>query len=389
MGLRSLWREFTGWRAYQALPLVDREVVVYAEDGGSWTHLGPVVERLIADHGVRVAYWTSSPTDPLLAAPLAGMRAFNIGEGTIRTLAFSWLDARMLVMTMPDLQTFHIKRSSSANVHYAYIFHSMVSTQMTYREHAFDAFDSVLCVGPHHVEELRAAEALRGLPAKELVEHGYGRLDQLLDEAASRGDRTQQADDPWHVLLAPTWGPTGLLEAHGQYAIDALRGQGYRVTVRPHPMTARRNPEIIAAIAARAEADPLLALDLDMNNRASLWSSHAMVSDWSGAALEYAFGLERPVIFIDLPRKVNNPAWSQIGEPLEARLRDELGVLVPSDDGPALVAAVERLRHDPLAVQARLRALRAAHVFNVGASGAAGAAWLAQRVAALRANPAV
>ena len=32
-----------------------------------------------------------------------------------------------------------------------------------------------------------------------------------------------------------------------------------------------------------------------------------MVSDWSGAALEYSFGLKKPVIFLDLPKKVNNP----------------------------------------------------------------------------------
>ena len=32
-----------------------------------------------------------------------------------------------------------------------------------------------------------------------------------------------------------------------------------------------------------------------------------MVSDWSGVAMEFAFGLERPVLFIDVPRKTNNP----------------------------------------------------------------------------------
>jgi hypothetical protein len=50
------------------------------------------------------------------------------------------------------------------------------------------------------------------------------------------------------------------------------------------------------------------------------------VSDWSGAALEYAFGTERPVLFVDLPRKVYNPEYEKLGiQPLEVRIRDHIG----------------------------------------------------------------
>ncbi|MNG16310.1 hypothetical protein D3C84_1002110 [compost metagenome] len=66
----------------------------------------------------------------------------------------------------------------------------------------------------------------------------------------------------------------------------------------------------------------MFRLDEDGDGNASLLSSDIMLSDWSGAALEFAFGLERPVIFADVPRKVLNPDYTQIGlEPLEVQIR--------------------------------------------------------------------
>src|SRR5690606_13279690 len=97
-------------------------------------------------------------------------------------LFFATLDVDVLLLTMPDLQTFHIKRSPHP-VHYCYVHHSIVSTHMVYRPEAFDHFDSILCVGPHHIEEIRTREALFSLNAKTLVESGYGRLDKILDQS--------------------------------------------------------------------------------------------------------------------------------------------------------------------------------------------------------------
>jgi hypothetical protein len=54
-----------------------------------------------------------------------------------------------------------------------------------------------------------------------------------------------------------------------------------------------------------------------------------MISDWSGISLEYAFTFERTVIFIDVPKKILNPNWSDIKiEPIEISIRDEIGHIV-------------------------------------------------------------
>jgi len=57
-----------------------------------------------------------------------------------------------------------------------------------------------------------------------------------------------------------------------------------------------------------------------------------LITDWSGAAFEYAFATERPPLFIDLPPKVKNDAWQEIPEvPFEDRMRSEVGIVVAPD----------------------------------------------------------
>jgi hypothetical protein len=49
--------------------------------------------------------------------------------------------------------------------------------------------------------------------------------------------------------------------------------------------------------------------------------------DWSGVAMEFAFGLEKPVLFIDVPRKVNNPEYKTLrAVPLEVSYRDQIWI---------------------------------------------------------------
>jgi hypothetical protein len=58
-----------------------------------------------------------------------------------------------------------------------------------------------------------------------------------------------------------------------------------------------------------------------------------LISDWSGAAFDYAFGLGKQVLFIDVPRKINNQRYAEIGiEPIEVTIRDLIGKVVPLNE---------------------------------------------------------
>jgi len=382
-GLRRFFGEAGEARRFRALPRSKRNLVVYAEGTSAWPHIGPVVEELLG-RGHRIAYWTETTRDPLHGAPPDGMEAFAVGSGLVLAVLAASLEARLFFTTTPDLDTLHVRRSGAAPVHYASAFHSLVSTHMIYRPDAFDAFDTVLCAGPHQVEEIRAREAREGLPAKTLVEFGYPRLDALLEEARAAGPPTT---DPPRILLAPSWGPEGILERGAASLVEALVGADFEVIVRPHPETRKRTPEALDELHRRFDSEPAVRFEEDVRDRSSLRDAAVLVSDYSGAAYEYAFAFERPVLFLDVPRKVRNPGYPELGiEPMEVRLRDQVGrVLAPEDVARApevireLLAAGEPLRES-------IRAARAAHVFHPGEARAVGADALEERMSRKKAR---
>ncbi len=357
-------------KSFKKLPDEWRRLVVYAESRSDWAHLGPVVDRLLDHHDCQVSYLTSEADDPQLVREHPNLRAFNIGDGPVRAVAFRDMSAGMLLTTTPDLGTYDVKRSLHA-VHYVYLFHAFVSTHMVYRPGAFDQFDTVLCVGPHHAKEIRASEAYYGTKKKRLVKHGYGRLDQLLAEAStvSRVDR--------RIVLAGTWGPNAMMErSEGLATAKALLAADYEVIVRLHPMTHRYHPDMPAALAA--ELGPDVRIETDMRDRESVLTSAAMISDWSGAAFDYSLSLGRPVLFVDVPTKINNPNFGDIDiVPIEVQLRHELGQVVDPADIGSVPDRIADLTANPDAFAARAAEVRDASVYNVGSSAEAAASWLA------------
>jgi YidC/Oxa1 family membrane protein insertase len=349
--------------------------VIYSEGGGYWTYFEATINALIDEYSESVIYVTSSEDDPILNAPPVGVKSFYVGAGTIRTIFFATLDVDVLVTTMPDLQTFHIKRSPY-HVKYVYLHHSMVSTHMVYRPAAFDHFDAILCVGPHHIEETKARECKMGLPPKDLVEHGYGRLDIILNES-QRDPGSRKNNEPKCVLVAPTWGQSALLEKHGCEVIRYLLDAGLRVIVRPHPRTISMRPEVIAKIVKNFEAYQQFELDEDANARKSFYAADVMVSDWSGAALEFSFGLERPIIFVNLVRKIQNPSYLQLEiEPLEVKIRSEIGEVVSLNQLHRIGEIARELAEDSQRWEVAARSARNRWVFNARRSGTAAAKYL-------------
>ena len=366
-------REWQGLNAFRRIPRAERRIVFYSEGGGYLTFLEPIIQALHAEHGQKVLYVTSSPDDPYLNEPPEGVTPFLLGSGAMRTAFFSMLDVDVLAMTMPDLETFHIKRSLNG-VHYVYIQHSIVSTHMVYREAAFDNFDTVFCSGSHHIEEIRQREAMLELPKKHLVEAGYCRLDSIM-LAAQQQEANGSSETPTNtVLVAPSWGPNGLIENHGMEVVETLIETGLNVILRPHPRTIKFHGALIQSIRDRFDMEPRFTLDTDPNAVTSLLAADVMVSDWSGAALEFGFGLLRPVLFVDVPRKVNNPAYEALGiEPIEVSVRGQMGNILPLERLNEIGNDVQSLLADAATRREKLRSVREKSIFALGRSGTVGA----------------
>ena len=131
---RDILQEWKELRRFQKLDEKNRKIVFYLENEYYATYFEKLIKELTNVHGLTICYVTSSKTDPILNSNNDKILAFYVGDGTARTNFFMNLKADILVMTMPDLETFHIKRSKVHNVHYVYAFHSIVSTHMIYRK---------------------------------------------------------------------------------------------------------------------------------------------------------------------------------------------------------------------------------------------------------------
>ena len=374
--LRRAVGAWSGLQGFNGLKPDERSLVFYAEGKADWAHLGPIIEQLTGPLGRDVVYVTSDPDDPVRLIENPRMRVFNVGDGGSRTTFFKLLDAKVMVMTLPDLETFHLKRSVNP-VHYAYVFHSIVSSHMIYRKGAFDAYDTVFCVGPHHTAEIRRTEEVYGLKPKELVEHGYGRLDTIMATAGERPAHQPSPGPSRRLLLAPSWGACSYIEApYGTDLVRILLDAGHSVTLRLHPMTVRHHPKLARELTAKF-GDRAFRVETDMREQTSLHESDLMIGDWSGAAFEYAFGLERPVLFIDTPKKINNDEYERIGMvAIEESARRDIGAVVDPNDLASALPHIDSLCADPDAYRERLREARERTVYNVGHSAEVAAAHL-------------
>ncbi len=380
-------------RTFRRAPEPTRDIVFYAEDGSSWPHFEPIIRHLTGPMRRTISYLTSSPHDPILQRQDPRICAYLTDTGLARAYLFQTLRAGIVVATVPQLGISILPRSrysADLGTRYVYVFHSMASTHMIYEPDGFDHYDSVCCVGPYMTTEIRAREVQANLPAKELIEHGYGRLDTIRHHVAAvspPGQTRTRGVGASHpvAIVAPSWGPTCLFETIGTEVVGALLDGGFEVISRPHPMTRKRTPDAIPALLERFGSHNRFSLDDGMAGFATLLRSDLMVSDWSGAALEFAFGLERPVLFIDGEPKVNNPRYAELGiEPFEVQIRREIGRVLHRRDISSVATAAHELLHADQDFPTRIREVRARSIHNVGGSGIVAAEHIAAQADAFR-----
>lgn len=351
------------------LPKEERRLVFYSEGQNYWPHLEDLIREVLSRSNHNILYISSNNNDPGLNFQHPNYRAFEIDEGLVRDWLFQNIDTDIMVMTMPDLDQYQVKRSKH-KVHYIYTQHSLVSFHMVYREGAFDHFDTIFCAGPHHIEEMTAMEKNNDLPSKMLVEQGYARLDSILKEAESRPKKERNISEPLHILVAPSWGPKGTIESGlGEEIVDQLIKDGHKVTLRPHPQTIKFAMKKISPILKKHANSSNFSYESSVDGQDSLHSSDLMVSDWSGAAFDYAYGLGKPVVFVDVPRKVNNPKYEDVSiEPFEVSARDSIGVVSP----PSAYHVSKHIKSLPkFDIQPK-------NIFNIKASGEVGAEHICQ-----------
>ena len=359
--MKTFFKEFQGYRVYKKLPKSYKKVVFYSESFQDWHHLKPLLNALL-DDDIAVTYVTSDDRDPGLLKLSKKYRSIYIGKGFFRILFFQFLKAKLLILTMMDLNNFELKRSMHP-VHYVYIFHSLTSTHMVDTEKSFDHYDTIFCAGPHQKKEIELREKNKDLKAKNLVPYGYPRIEKLI-QLSSKPKNEKKV-----ILLAPTWGEQSIINLMGMEICSIIINQGYSLILRPHHETIKRSPQLINEIENKYSHLETFRLVREMGDSESLLQSDLLICDWSGTAIEYAFGLEKPVIFIDIPPRVRNPNWREIqSEPLEISIREKVGRVICPSKLDELPSSISQLLNEDQISSSLIKSLREEFIYNLSDS---------------------
>ena len=368
----SLSREWKELKKFESLESSVRSIVFYAENKASMNHFKSLIDELTESLGREICYITSNRSDPILTTKNNKIHTFYVGSGTARDKLFLSLKADVLVTDMPDLETYHIKRSKTHPVHYVYVFHSMFSIHSYLRKGALDNYDTIFCVGQHHVNEIRETEKVYGLKSKNLINYGYGRLDTLLQERENFQRINHNTKDL--IIIAPSYGNNNLLEKCGLGLIAIFLKLNFKVMLRPHFITLRDSTKLINSIKEKFGKNRNFVLERDIIPSDSFHNSLFMISDWSGISLEYAFALERPVLFVDVPKKINNPDFEKIHcEIIETNIRREIGYVISPNELERIPEKINSLLQNLDKFRKKIRKIRSKTVFNIGKSAIMGA----------------
>ena len=368
----SLGKEWKELKKFEKLSDNDRSIVFYAENRASMNHFRLLIEQLTKIMNLNICYVTSVENDPILNTENKNINSFYIGNGTVRTKFFLMLKAKILIMDMPDLETYHIKRSKVFPVHYIYIFHSMFSIHSYLRKGAINNYDTIFCVGEHHKNEILEIEKVYDLKSKKLIDYGFSRLDTLLQEKEVFEGKLEKDN---LIIITPTYGENNLLKICGVEIIDILLKNNFKVLLRPHFRIFQETPNLIDEINKKFLDHKNFRLEEGVISKEDFHSSKCLISDWSGISMEYAFVFERPVIYIDVPQKIMNDEIEKIPLiPLEVSIREKIGYVINPKNLKELPTIIIKIDDDSRTEE--IRQIRSETIFNIGDSAKVGAEYI-------------
>ncbi len=363
--------------------VVNKHLVIWSERSGFYKYFEALIDGLLKKSNVVIHYITNDPNDAIFekAKEEPRIKPYYIGQKKLITLMMR-MDADIVVMTTPDLQTQYIKRSLvKKDVEYIYVPHDMMSVHMGFRKGALDNFDTVFCTGEHVQREIRATERVYGLPEKTLVKFGYPLAEKL---EASYEAQPKEERAVKEILIAPSWQEDNLLDSCVDTLIEKLLSDKYHLTVRPHPEYTKRYGEKLKLLTEKYKDIPekKLSFELDFTTNRSIYSSDLLITDWSGIAYEFAFATKKPVLFVNTKMKVENEEWEKIGEtPSEIYLRPQIGhALEKSELDTKTAEAVSDLIEHSAEYHDKINELKTAHLYSYGTNGAEGVRYILNRL---------
>ena len=344
---------FAGKKAREALKAGRKKFVIYNEGKQYWNVFKPILDEF-ENRGLELSYLTSDANDPALQGGWKFVKAECIGQGNKAFARLNIMVADVVLMTTPGLDVYQMKRSKNVG-HYAHVRHGTGDATM-YRLFGIDYFDSILLTGDCQKDDIRYLEKARGTKEKELVTVGCSYLDELKKKMDAI---PKEEGHNFTVLVSPSWGPSAILSKYGERLLDPLADTGWKIIIRPHPQSAKSEPQILERLKKRYQGRGNIEWNFDRDNIYAMKRADIMISDFSSIIYDYTFLCDKPVMYVNAAldlrmydaSEVYNPdgsvkkAWQfETIEKIGIELKEEQfakikQVIQEASDSPALAAA--------------------------------------------------
>ena len=326
-------------------------IVIHCESKRYWNIFEPILDEFEKTKQ-KIVYLTGSEDDPVFSKKYEYIAPEYIGEGFKSFSRLNILNASVVFSTTPSLDVFQWKRSKNVNC-YIHIMHAAKDITL-YRMYGTDHYDAFVLSGDIQVRQIRQLEELRGIKKRDYELCGV----PYLDEMKKRVDTAEAV--PAHertVLLAPSWGESGILSRFGSRIIDSLIGTGYKVIVRPHPQSFASEKEMLDKLMAKYNDPSIVEWNKDMDNFDVLMKSDILISDYSGVMFEFAMVFDKPVIYTDTnfdPRPYDAD-WIE-ETPWTFEILPDLGLKLDESNVDSLKELIDKCIEDPSFTEGRQKA---------------------------------
>ena len=379
-GLRALFIKlqfiFTGGKV-KATSEKSIPFVIFSDHKRYWNVFKPICDEA-EKRKIPLVFYTMSADDPALNAKYEFVKAEFIGEGNKAFAKLNMLHADILLATTPNLDVYQWKRSKNVKC-YVHVPHS-AGELASYRMFALDYYDAVLTCGKNQVDLIRTIESLRpSIAKKEVVTVGS----LVLDNLKARYDSVthESKNEKPVVLVAPSWGKSGILSRYGEKFLSAMQKTDFKVIIRPHPQTVVSEKNILEPLVQKFSC---FEWNYDNDNFNALNKVDILITDFSDIIFDFACVFNKPVIYADthfdtLPYDadwLSEPRWGE-------KVLTDIGVQLKKEDFDNLETVIKNALNSEILSKGRDK-VRSECWENVGQSAKSTVEYLIEKQKSLQ-----
>ena len=379
-GLRALFIKlqfiFTGGKV-KATSEKNIPFVIFSDHKRYWNVFKPICDEA-EKRKIPLVFYTMSADDPALNAKYEFVKAEFIGEGNKAFAKLNMLHADILLATTPNLDVYQWKRSKNVKC-YVHVPHS-AGELASYRMFALDYYDAVLTCGKNQVDLIRTIESLRpSIAKKEVVTVGS----LVLDNLKARYDSVthESKNEKPVVLVAPSWGKSGILSRYGEKFLSAMQKTDFKVIIRPHPQTVVSEKNILEPLVQKFSC---FEWNYDNDNFNALNKVDILITDFSDIIFDFACVFNKPVIYADthfdtLPYDadwLSEPRWGE-------KVLTDIGVQLKKEDFDNLETVIKNALNSEILSKGRDK-VRSECWENVGQSAKSTVEYLIEKQKSLQ-----